>query len=303
MSAILKNIAIIGASGSVGKPTLEELLKIGKHSITVISRKSSQAVFPAGVRIEKGEYDDDAFMKSALAGQDVLIIMLGFPGLPQQDLIVQQASKAGVMYVLPCEYGMDSQNDKACEISSMIQDKRDVQIRIKELGMKFIAVVTNFWTDYMIAHNAGGFNLTAKRATVHPGTYRWHTTTQAQVGRGIAAMLSLPAATIEKDFANGWLYLTSFHVTHEEMFQAILTATNSTESKWQVERKPAKQLLEEGQVKLKAGDRSGVWDVLHGATFAEGYGGEYSREPHNVMLGLPEEDLVDVVRQAAKEVR
>lgn len=44
---------------------------------------------------------------------------------------------------------MDSKNDKACEVSSLIQDKRDVQIRINELGMKFIAVVTNFWTDYV----------------------------------------------------------------------------------------------------------------------------------------------------------
>lgn len=105
MSDILKNIAIIGASGSVGKPTLDELLKIGKHNITVITRKSSQAVFPAGVRIEKGDYDDDAFMQSALADQDVLIIMLAFPALPQQDLILQQAAKAGVKYVLPSEYG------------------------------------------------------------------------------------------------------------------------------------------------------------------------------------------------------
>lgn len=197
MSKILKNIAIIGASGSVGKPTVEGLLKTGNHNITAITRSSSQAKFPDGVEVRKGDYDDEAFMQSALAGKDVLIIMLAFPALPQQDQIFQQAAKAGVKYVLPSEYGyvsklhfyfqpskqrkvnnifpkdriqawkghegnwnvkctgadvfysMDSQNDKICETVSMIQEKRDVQIRIKELGMKFIAVVTNLWTDYV----------------------------------------------------------------------------------------------------------------------------------------------------------
>lgn len=108
MSTILKNIAMIGASGSVGKPTLEELLKIDTHNITVISRSCSQAVFPPGVEVRKGDYDDDAFMQSALSGQEVLIIMLAFPALPQQDRIFEQAAKAGVKYVLPSEYGYGS---------------------------------------------------------------------------------------------------------------------------------------------------------------------------------------------------
>lgn len=108
MSAILKNIAIIGASGSVGKPTLAELLKIGKHNITVISRSSSQAVFPPGVEVRQGDYDDDAFMQSALSGQEVLIIMLAFAALPQQDRIFEQAARAGVRYVLPSEYGYEA---------------------------------------------------------------------------------------------------------------------------------------------------------------------------------------------------
>lgn len=104
MSAILKNVAIIGASGSVGKPTLAALLKIGRHNITVISRTSSQAQFPGGVEVKKGDYDDEAFMQAALTGIDVLIIMLAFPALSQQDVIFRQAAKAGVKYVLPSEY-------------------------------------------------------------------------------------------------------------------------------------------------------------------------------------------------------
>lgn len=155
----------------------------------------------------------------------------------------------------------------------------------------------------MIEHRAGGFNVVERRATIHPDSCRWHTTTQAQVGRGIAAMLALPAAMIEKEFANRWLYLTSFHLTHDEMFQAILQATGSRESDWKVERKPASDLIAEGQSKLGAGDRLGVCDILHGTVFAEGYGGEYLVEPHNEMLGLPREDLVENIRVAVEKVQ
>lgn len=155
----------------------------------------------------------------------------------------------------------------------------------------------------MIEHRAGGFDVVDKKATVYPDSCHWHTATQAQVGKGIAAMLTLPAATIEQEFANGWLYLTSFKPTHEEMFKAILEATNTTESDWKIERKPASNLIEEGKAKLKAGNRFGVWDILHGAVFAPGYGGEYLREPHNKMLGLPKEDLLETVRAAVKKVQ
>lgn len=44
---------------------------------------------------------------------------------------------------------MDSRNDRVCETVPMIQNKRDDQVKIKKLGMKFIAVVTNLWTDYV----------------------------------------------------------------------------------------------------------------------------------------------------------
>lgn len=155
----------------------------------------------------------------------------------------------------------------------------------------------------MIEHRAGGFDVVEKRATVHPDSCRWHTTTQAQVGRGVAAMLALPATTIEKVFANGSLYLTSFQPTHEEMFKAILQVTETKESEWSVERKSTGDLVEEGQAKLRCGDVSGVWDVLHGAVFAPGFGGEYLGKPHNEMLGLPKEDLVATIRAAVQKLQ
>lgn len=44
---------------------------------------------------------------------------------------------------------MDSRNDKVCETVPMILKRRNDHVKIKNLGMKFIAVVTNLWTDYV----------------------------------------------------------------------------------------------------------------------------------------------------------
>ena len=150
MAGKLKNIALVGASGNLGSKLLEHLLKQEDRSrITVITRPSSNSNYPPSVNVKKGEYTDAAFLKSALRGQEVLVIMLGFAGLPDQDCVMQAAAQAGVKYVLPTEYGAPSGDENQRKAVPLIQAKRDVHHNIETLGMKWIAVVTNPWIDYV----------------------------------------------------------------------------------------------------------------------------------------------------------
>ena len=149
MAENLKNIALIGASGNLGSKTLDSLLKQDKHSITVITRPASDVAYPSSVKVKKGEYNDVAFLEAALKGQDVLVIMLGFAGLSYQDNIIEAAGKAGVKYILPTEYGVDSGNDKQIEAIPMIKSKRAAQVKIKGLGVKFVGIITSLWIDYV----------------------------------------------------------------------------------------------------------------------------------------------------------
>ena len=150
MADLLKNITLVGASGNLGSKTLEALLKSGKHNVSVITRPSSTSSYPPEVRVKHGEYDDATFMDSALRGQEVLVILLGFPGLPYQDAIIEAAARAGVLYVLPAEYGIDSSNENIEHAGTVIQAKRKTQKKIEGLGMKCIAVITGPWIDYVI---------------------------------------------------------------------------------------------------------------------------------------------------------
>jgi uncharacterized protein YbjT (DUF2867 family) len=151
MSNVLKNIAIVGASGNLGTKTLEALLKNDLHHITVITRPSSTATYPSPVKVKRGQYDDDEFLESVLQGQDVLIIMLAFAGIQSEAPILEAAARAGVKYVFPSDYGADLSIKGTSFALKLIEMKKKTYQHVQSLGMKWMVVVTNPWTDYVCA--------------------------------------------------------------------------------------------------------------------------------------------------------
>ena len=83
-----RKIAIVGASGTIGDPTLAAMVGTGIHIITVLSRATSDTSFPAGVQVKKGNYNDQSFLISALQGQDVVLLTIGRLGRDSQIPII-----------------------------------------------------------------------------------------------------------------------------------------------------------------------------------------------------------------------
>ncbi|EME84704.1 uncharacterized protein MYCFIDRAFT_210951 [Pseudocercospora fijiensis CIRAD86] len=302
MSDVLQNIAFIGATGNLGRHTLKALVDQAKQNITLISRSKPKDIPTSdNIKIHVGQYDDEVFLQQALAGQDLLIIMLAFTGLGVQDKLVEVAARAGVKYIMPSTYGMDMSNPKLYNTMPLAKKSAAMNDKIKQLGMKPIGVVTNLWIDYSIEFGLAGFDVEKRQATIYSDSGHFCTSSLAQVGRGIAAMLALPRSTIDERFADNDLYITSFRITHQEWFDAILKATNTTEADWNVERKSTDVLLEDGNAMLAKGDRSGMLDLIYYCTFKKDLGGDYAGRLDNDFLELPEEDIVEVIRtQLAK---
>ncbi|KAM0396944.1 hypothetical protein ACHAQC_004469 [Fusarium culmorum] len=57
-----RKIAIIGASGNVGAPTVKALLAQGIHSITAVQRLGAASKFPSEVVIKSGDLQDESFL-------------------------------------------------------------------------------------------------------------------------------------------------------------------------------------------------------------------------------------------------
>lgn len=130
------------------------------------------------------------------------------------------------------------------------------------------------------------------------------TSTIDRVGAGIAALLGLPVSSIEKDFSNNYLYISSFMLSQPEIFSTVLRASRTAEADWQIERKTTRDLINEGRELVKAGDSAGHFKILSGVAYQPGMGGDYSDLVHNKLLGLvEEEDLDEVVKIAVKAAR
>ncbi|CAF1690831.1 unnamed protein product, partial [Adineta ricciae] len=93
----VEKVAVVGAGGQVGKFIVDELLKIGKHKITAITREDSTNKLPSGVEIKKVNYDDPSSLVEALKGQEVLIITMAVTAPPdQQTKLIEAAAAANV---------------------------------------------------------------------------------------------------------------------------------------------------------------------------------------------------------------
>lgn len=150
MSDVLQNIAFIGATGNLGRHTLKALIDQNKQNITLISRSNPKDLPTSDkIKIQVGQYDDEAFMQKALVGHDLLIIMLAFPAMGMQDQLVEAAARAGVKYIMPSTYGMDMSDPKLYKTMPLAEKAAAMNEKIKQLGMRPIGVVTNLWIDYV----------------------------------------------------------------------------------------------------------------------------------------------------------
>lgn len=70
------HLAILGASGGCGRHLVTQALERG-HRVTAIVRPSSTLDVPSGVRVERGDLADAAFLGRALQGADAVLSALG----------------------------------------------------------------------------------------------------------------------------------------------------------------------------------------------------------------------------------
>ena len=60
-------ILVTGATGTVGRRVVEQLLERGEH-VRAVTRDPARAEFPAGVDVVRGDLADPASLESALEG-------------------------------------------------------------------------------------------------------------------------------------------------------------------------------------------------------------------------------------------
>ncbi|KAF2826888.1 NAD(P)-binding protein [Ophiobolus disseminans] len=300
-----RKIAMVGATGTIGSVTLAALLKTNIHTITAITRTESSATFPSGVTVKKGDYSDASFLASALEGQDVLILQVNMMpnAMESQVTLIEAAAKAGVPWVLPTEFGSDIYSPIARDfpMTGMKKKYRDL---IEEKGLSWIGIVNNPWFDWSMKQGLWSIDIPGRKATIYDsGDVKFNTATLGQVGRGVAALLSLPDDKLDA-YKNKPVYLRSFLITQREVLDSAIRAMGTKESDWEILKQEPEVAIKASRDAVAAGNPFAFVGEFYLAHMQEGRGGNYEEKAAKdaEVLGLKGESLDEVIKRVVEEL-
>jgi hypothetical protein len=307
---------ILQAGGQVGKYITEELVKLGKHKITAITRPDSTSTLPGGVEVKKVDYSNQESLVEALRGQDVLIITMNVFAPPDsQAKLIEAAAAADVPWVLPNEWGVDTAANEQLGKDTMLGERLSrARELITKLGKSsYISVACGFWYEYSLSSGSNnyGFDIENRSVVLYDdGNTRINTSTWPQCGRAVANLLALKVLPDDEgdkspsisQFRNRYLYISSFRINQREILDSVLRVTNTSREDWKVSHEPTSERYEAGKKELQSGNMLGFAKLLYARGFYPDGSGDFETRVglDNDVLALPTEDLDEYTKVAVK---
>jgi uncharacterized protein YbjT (DUF2867 family) len=107
--------------------------------------KGSKTTVQGDANVIPVDYSNNASIKHALTGVDVVISTIPIPALDVQEKIAAAAKEADVKLFVPSEYGGATEG----ETDKIHGTKANVQGKLKALGMPYAAFYTGAWSDFI----------------------------------------------------------------------------------------------------------------------------------------------------------
>ncbi|KAM0211965.1 hypothetical protein ACHAQI_005119 [Fusarium lateritium] len=136
----IKNVALAGASGSLGSQILQALIKAGRFNVTILARKAGNNV-PSGTAVKVVDYESASDWVAALKGQDALVDATSVPDPSLAIRLMDAAVSAGVYRIVPAEFSSDPTNAKGRSLPPF-QGK----VKILEYAQKLADTGVITWT-------------------------------------------------------------------------------------------------------------------------------------------------------------
>ncbi|KAF2711073.1 NAD(P)-binding protein [Pleomassaria siparia CBS 279.74] len=307
----IERVAIVGANGNLGKHFTEELLKTGKHTITVLTRPGGKGKLPVGIKVAEVDYNDEASLVSALTGQQFLIITLSFMAPSDtHSKIVKAAAKASVPYIMPNVFGYNVLNESIRKDAPGGDAELRHILEVKGLGASYVTMACGSWFEWSVAlcEESFGFDFANKKVTFYDdGKTITNISTWRHCGRALAALLSLPedgASPALSQWKDKPLHIYSFAISQRDILDSINRVRGTTDADWVIGYENTAERYKKGMEEFKAGDIKGFTKALYARIFFPGRG--YNLDDKtllaNDVLGLPKEDLDEATKRALEMV-
>ncbi|EEA18549.1 hypothetical protein TMatcc_011214 [Talaromyces marneffei ATCC 18224] len=296
MASELKNVAIIGASGNVGSIILDAFVGASQFNVTVLTRSSSSATFPAGVTVRKSDFSEQDLV-SAFKGQNVVISVVGLGAFTDQKKFIDAAISAGVKRFIPSEFSANTLSPAVVQLLPVFAQKKEVldYLKTKEAsGLTWTAIWTALFFDQCLTTGFLGFDLPTRTASIWDGGNSVFTVTNVeQLQRAVIATLERPAETANKN-----LYIASVETSQNELLAALEKATAS---KWTVTYTTTDEQVSEGIARLGKGDMTGAFVLVKATSLGNtpNLRANYIRDEQlaNGLLGLKLESVEETVKR------
>jgi len=295
MASALKNVALVGASGSLGVPVLEALLNSGKFNVTVVKRPSSSATFPSSVTVTTADLSSVDAVTAAFKGQDAVVSTVGTAGLLGQSVLVEAAVAAGVKRFLPSDFGCDLANTKA-SVLPVFKHKIAIHKQLQEAAaakpddFTYSLVCNNAFLDWGLEKNFLLDWKEGKAKLFDGGKNVFSATTLDSIGQAVVGILSHPEET-----KNRFVYVKDIDVSQNQLLE--IAKKVDPEKKWeepiQVDtgdlEKSSNESLAKGQISPPV-MMAYLFRIIFGPPE---YGGQFAKDD-NELLGVKGKTEADV---------
>jgi uncharacterized protein YbjT (DUF2867 family) len=233
MATPLKKIALVGGSGNLGPHLVKAISANPDFELTVISRQSSKAEFPAGTTVVKvGDDYPCEEVVAAFKGQDAVVLSVSFMAEKNHHSALVDASvEAGVKRLIPSTYAGRLDLPEARQlfpIAAMKGGALDyVQSKVSP-EWSYTAVCCGLFLNLCTRTNFMGLDPSKRAGKIYgDGNARFSATTEEVIAQGVAAVLAKPEET-----ANRTVYVSSHELTMNELLAAYKQATGRDD--WEV---------------------------------------------------------------------
>lgn len=295
-----KNVALTGASGSVGAIILEKLLAAGTFNVTVLRRAGSKSTFPAGVTVVDADFDSVSSLAAALKGQEVLVSAVTMTALLAQKTLVDASVAAGVRRFIPSEYGCDVFHPKAKALpvfAHKVEVEEYIFEKSRESGLEYTFVFNNCFLDWGLQHDFILRISDYKPVIYDDGETVFSSTNVSTVADGIVGILNHPEET-----KNRPVYIKDVDTTQNQLL--ALAKKAAPEKPWA----PVHVKLDDVTAAADARLAQGLLDLetfapyIFRSVFDASYGGRFEKTDNELLgiKGKTEEELFEIVKAAVK---
>lgn len=298
MTSTFRNVALLGATGTLGSKILLALNKAG-YNVTAIQRADSTKTAFAASNSIKLDLSNSSALTAAFKGQDVVVSAVPFPRLATEKIWIDAAISADVKRIVPSEYSTNLENALSRKLP-IVKDKVEIRKYIESLAkegkVEWMSVNNGpFFVPYLWLSGMIGPNPKTKVATFHDGGNKFvGTSTLERIGEGVARGLLDDYKDLTK---NQPLYIYSAAMTERKAAEAVAKVTGiEFEEKEESVAAITKKAFENEE---KSGGEGHNFVFYTTFMFGDGYGGDFRNQSWNEKLGFKEmtdEEVEETIR-------